>query len=112
MRFVRNSKAAAPSSSSILSNMRARQAEATSEGRTEPTPTIHVKMAETWMAQMVDFLCARDGEALSSDLISHFNGQVQSQDKSLFRSVLKQVATLHKRGDQGVWVIKDEFREN
>lgn len=102
-------KGVAPSSSSLLQRMQNRKFEVHGIEIPNQSPEVRRKLAEEWMTKLVGFLRSKNGEALSSDVIQSFRREVPAQGMSLFRSVLKQTATLHKREGVGVWVIKDEF---
>ncbi|GMH43692.1 hypothetical protein BSKO_11614 [Bryopsis sp. KO-2023] len=111
-------RSGAPTSSSILSQMRSRKNGAISAGRDSGGPSRSTPagspsksvLADRWMRQVVTFLCRRGGEASSSEVISHFQKEVSPENMALFRSILKQVATLHRKQKGGVWVIKNEFK--
>lgn len=125
---------AAPSSSSLLAQIRARQqapgmgphlsaaapstssatppATPGSEGEGGPGTEAGDGTADILLCQIVSFLEAKGGAAPSKELVDHFNQVVRPQQMMLFRQLLKQVATLTKTSASGSsqWTLKDEFR--
>jgi DNA excision repair protein ERCC-6 len=118
----------APSSTSILSNLAARQ------GRPNPaalsandTPSASSSRASTpsaatpqsfrgrRMLEMIrDFMMTHGGVVPSRMLVDHFDHYVRAQPgrNEEFKEMLKTIATLEKSGSaqRGRWVLKDEWR--
>lgn len=116
-----------PSSSSILSNLAARQ------GRSAPTPTGGISPSASSsrastpaattpssfrgrrMLEMIrDFMMTHGGVVPSQMLVDHFDHYVRAQPgrNEEFKEMLKAVATLERSGSaaRGRWVLKDEWR--
>ncbi|KAL5120641.1 DNA repair protein rhp26 [Pleosporales sp. CAS-2024a] len=112
----------APSSTSILSNLAARQ------GRLNPGTTTTVASSASWsrattpqtfrgkrMMEMIrDFMMTHGGVVPSRMLVDHFDYYCRAQPgrNDEFKEMLKMMATLEKNGSaqRGRWVLKDEWR--
>lgn len=95
-------------SSNILAKIRARNAEATSLAVQSP----EVSRAKSLADRIIAYLDSRGGSASSASVASTFRDSEASGDPELFKSVLKQVATL-RRGQGGrAWLLKREFRSD
>ncbi|KAH7088330.1 SNF2 family N-terminal domain-containing protein [Paraphoma chrysanthemicola] len=109
---------AAPSSSSILSNLAARQ------GRPDPTTTSSASSRASTppqsfrgkrMLEMIrDFMMTHGGVVPSQMLIDHFDRYCRAQPgrNEEFKEMLKMIATLERSGSaqRGRWVLKEEWR--
>jgi DNA excision repair protein ERCC-6 len=115
----------APSSTSILSNLAARQ------GRLNPGTTTNISGASSRastpsastpqsfrgkrMLEMIrDFMMTHGGVVPSRMLVDHFDHYCRAQPgrNEEFKEMLKTIATLEKSGSaqRGRWVLKDEWR--
>jgi DNA excision repair protein ERCC-6 len=108
----------APSSTSILHNLAARQ------GRPDPTTSSRASTPSTTspqtfrgrrMLEMIrDFMMTHGGVVPSRMLVDHFDHYCRAQPgrNEEFKEMLKTIATLEKSGSaqRGRWVLKDEFR--
>ncbi|KAF1836949.1 hypothetical protein BDW02DRAFT_544980 [Decorospora gaudefroyi] len=111
-----------PSSTSILSNLAARQ------GRPDPssssrsstpsaaaTPTTHQTFRGRRMLEMLrDFMLTHGGTVPSRMLVDHFDHYCRAQPgrNEEFKEMLKLIATFEKSGSaqRGRWVLKEEWR--
>ena len=59
-----------------------------------------------------DYLNAQGGSAPTQMLVDHFNRYCGNEQRTAeFREMLKQIASLDKRGrGRGLWVLKEEYR--
>lgn len=106
-----------PSSSSVLSNLAARQGNTSTPG----TPTSNRSGASTpqqprgreFLVLIRDYLQAHGGMVYTQNLIDHFNRYCGTPQRTAeFKEMLKKIATLEKgRNGRGRWVLKDEWRQ-
>lgn len=120
--------AAALSSSALLARLRARNQQALAAGH-EPSdgragaagsagPSSSADagpssgpddLADLLAARIVSYLQSQNGSARTNDILAAFRQDVGAERMPLFKQLLKQLATLRKRADGGVWVLKREF---
>ncbi|KAF1947810.1 DNA repair and recombination protein RAD26 [Clathrospora elynae] len=114
----------APSSTSILSNLAARQGRpnpvsntvsASSSRGSTPSATTSQSFRGRRMLEMIrDFMMTHGGVVPSRMLVDHFDHYCRSQPgrNEEFKEMLKLIATLEKSGSaqRGRWVLKDEWR--
>jgi DNA excision repair protein ERCC-6 len=107
----------APSSTSILSNLAARQGRpAPSSGSSRnPAATTPSTFRGRRMLEMIrDFMLTHGGEVPSRMLVDHFDHYCRAQPgrNEEFKEMLKLIATLEKSGSaqRGRWVLKEEWR--
>jgi DNA excision repair protein ERCC-6 len=115
----------APSSTSILSNLAARQGRlnpgtttnvsASSSRASTPSVTTSQSFRGKRMMEMIrDFMMTHGGVVPSRMLVDHFDHYCRAQPgrNEEFKEVLKTIATLEKSGSaqRGRWVLKDEWR--
>ncbi|KAF1365278.1 DNA repair and recombination protein RAD26 [Lizonia empirigonia] len=113
-----------PSSTSILSNLVARQGRpastipstsASSSRASTPSVTTPNSFRGRRMLEMIrDFMMTHGGVVPSQMLVDHFDHYVRAQPgrNEEFKEMLKTVATLERSGSaqRGRWVLKDEWR--
>ena len=113
-----------PSSSSILSNLAARQGRplstapstpASSSRASTPSAATPASFRGRRMLEMIrDFMMTHGGVVPSQMLVDHFDHYVRAQPgrNEEFKEMLKAVATLERSGSaqRGRWVLKDEWR--
>ncbi|KAF2633730.1 hypothetical protein BU25DRAFT_11938 [Macroventuria anomochaeta] len=115
-----------PSSSSILSNLAARQGRpiststapltsASSSRASTPSATTPSSFRGRRMLEMIrDFMMTHGGVVPSQMLVDHFDHYVRAQPgrNEEFKEMLKTVARLERSGSaqRGRWVLKDEWR--
>lgn len=92
-------------SSELLAKMRERQAAATAAATTSP----ELSRAQNLATRVAGFIQSKGGSAPSAEVAAAFQRLVSAGDLALFKSVLKQVATLQRQGGVKVWVLKPEF---
>lgn len=95
-------------SSSILAKIRSRNKEAASLAVQNPDVSAGKQLAESIAA----FLQSQGGSASSSSIASHFQSNANQGPISpdLFKSLLRQVATLVRTQNGRVWKLRSEFR--
>ena len=118
------SRPGAPSSTSILNNLAARQgrpnptaiaAASTSRGSTPAAATTPQTFRGRRMLEMIrDFMLTHGGTVPSRMLVDHFDHYCRAQPgrNEEFKEMLKLIATLEKSGSaqRGRWVLKDEWK--
>ncbi|KAI3661344.1 hypothetical protein MP638_007139 [Amoeboaphelidium occidentale] len=96
----------APSSSSILQKLKQRK-----EGIESQSSNAGAKSSEVLITKLVDFLKGqRMFSASSGAVVNAFKGQTSGLNTVLFRKLLKSVADFERKGKEGVWILKQEFR--
>jgi DNA excision repair protein ERCC-6 len=116
---------AAPSSTSILTNLAARQGRlnpgtttatsASSSRASTPSGTTPQSFRGKRMLELIrDFMMTHGGVVPSRMLVDHFDHYCRAQPgrNEEFKEMLKTIATLEKSGSaqRGRWVLKDEWR--
>ncbi|KAL5990544.1 hypothetical protein ACLOJK_011446 [Asimina triloba] len=75
------------------------------------TPKVsHKKLLEPdiLVDQLFTFIQCLGGSARSTDIVKHFKAKVPSDDLSLFKDLLKEIASLKKDSNGSTWVLKPE----
>ncbi|KAI3806081.1 hypothetical protein L1987_21973 [Smallanthus sonchifolius] len=111
------------SSSELLAKIRGTQEQAASDaldhqlgagsssnGRTRSTHNLGGVQPEVLIRQICTFLQQRDGISDSASIVKHFKERIPSEDLPLFKSLLKEIATLEKNPSGSSWVLKPEYR--
>jgi DNA excision repair protein ERCC-6 len=104
---------AGPSSSSILSNLAARQtADTSSASSRRDSPAAGQPRGKDFMILIRDYLRAHGGSVYTQMLIDHFNRYCGTEQRTAeFKEMLTKIAKLDRgRNGRGKWVLKDEFR--
>ncbi|KAI4364090.1 hypothetical protein MLD38_020227 [Melastoma candidum] len=84
-------------------------------GRSEAGPSrsshgaSHIQ-PEILIRQICTFLQQRDGRTDSATIVQHFKERIPSKDLPLFKSLLKEIATLTKDPNGSLWVLKPEYQ--
>ncbi|KAH0286002.1 hypothetical protein KCU62_g7051, partial [Aureobasidium sp. EXF-3399] len=112
-----------PSSTSILSNLSARQnltrpsastpATSTTASRAGTPASPHQPKGREFLALIRDYLLAHGGKVYTQNLIDHFNRVCGSAQRTAeFKEMLKVIAVLEKgsRG-RGKWVLREEYKK-
>lgn len=109
----------APSSSSILSNLAARQglnstSSPSSSRNLTPPPSNELKPRD-WMRMIPAYIRRQGGSVPSQMLIVHFDNMCRTAQNTVdFKACLQEVAKLEKGANngrgRGRWVLKEEFR--
>ncbi|RCI03157.1 hypothetical protein CU098_000671, partial [Rhizopus stolonifer] len=94
------------SSSSLLARMRERKAMASHE---PPEPNILDNTErEGMIVKIQDYLTQHHGRGTSKDIMDNLGIHISQEQVLIFRKMLQAIAKFQK--DQGVWVLKEEFR--
>ncbi|KAL8224966.1 hypothetical protein R6Q57_017523 [Mikania cordata] len=123
-RFVAGASAGkALSSSDLLAKLRGTQEQAigdaldhqlgagsSSNGRTRSSRNLGGVQPEILIRQICTFLQQRDGISDSASIVKHFKERIPSEDLPLFKSLLKEIATLEKNPNGSSWVLKHEYQ--
>ncbi|KAG5461509.1 MAG: P-loop containing nucleoside triphosphate hydrolase protein [Olpidium bornovanus] len=116
--------AAAPSSSSVLSNMKHRSApgdrrrqpgdrtaKSGGSGEAIEAKLMDESKRENLVVKIREFLCLR-GEAgmSSSEIVENFKLRIRDEDVPMFRKMLRGIADFHREADgNGYWKLKADF---
>lgn len=65
---------------------------------------------EILIRQICTFLQQRGGSTDSASIVHHFKERIPSKDLPLFKSLLKEIATLTKDPSGSLWVLKLEYQ--
>ena len=118
----RGGRAGVPSSSSVLSNLAARQSQQATEDNAGTSGQRSDRMPQggEFLGMIRDYLKAHGGRAYTQMLINQFNRFCTTERRTAeFKEMLKKIAYLDKdvvrgrggRGGRGQWVLKDEFKD-
>lgn len=66
---------------------------------------------EVLIRQICTFLQQKSGSVTSAIIVEHFKDRIPSKDLPLFKSLLKEIATLHKEPSGSRWVLKAEYSQ-
>lgn len=65
---------------------------------------------EVMIRQICSFMQQKGGQSDSASITQHFKDRIQSKDLPLFKSLLKEIATLDKDSTGARWILKPEYR--
>lgn len=65
---------------------------------------------EVLIRQICTFLQQRGGRTSSASIVNHFKDRIPTKDLSLFKNLLKEIATLEKNPNGSVWVLNPEYQ--
>ncbi|GMH02332.1 hypothetical protein Nepgr_004171 [Nepenthes gracilis] len=121
------------SSAELLARIRGNQARAVSDGlvhqfglasssstrarSTDPGPSSRSSrnltgvQPEIMIRQLCTFIQHRGGSATSSSIVEHFKDRIPSEDLTLFKNLLKEIASLERDQNGSLWVLKPEHRQ-
>ncbi|MFS7975388.1 putative DNA helicase chromatin remodeling SNF2 family [Helianthus anomalus] len=85
-------------------------ASSSSNGRTRSTRNLGGVQPEVLIRQICTFLQQRDGISDSASIVKHFKERIPTEDLPLFKSLLKEIATLEKNPNGSSWILKPEYR--
>lgn len=111
----------APSSAELLNRIRGSREQAIGAGREQLQPPFSSSSGsssrvgslqpEVLIRQICSFVQQRGGSADSSSIVNHFRDRVPPEDDSLFKNLLKEIATLRKDQNGSFWVLKSEYKD-
>ncbi|XP_024016473.1 protein CHROMATIN REMODELING 8 isoform X3 [Eutrema salsugineum] len=105
----------APSSAELLNRIRGNKAQAVGFGREQPPPSSSSSSGslqpEVLIRQICSFVQQRGGKVDTTSIVNHFRDRVSSEDKLLFKNLLKEIATLRKDENTSFWVLKSEYKD-
>lgn len=81
-----------------------------SNGRTRSSHNLGGVQPEVLIRQICTFLQQQDGASDSASIVRHFKERIPSEDLPLFKSLLKEIATLEKIPNGSSWILKPEYR--
>lgn len=105
------------SSSELLARIRGNQERAVGAAHNEaggPSRSVSSSSSiqpEVLIRQICTYIQQRGGSASSASIVEHFKDRVPSKDLPLFKSLLKEIASLQKNPGGSVWVLKSEYHE-
>ncbi|XP_076928066.1 protein CHROMATIN REMODELING 8-like [Bidens hawaiensis] len=80
-----------------------------SSGRTRLSCDLGGVQSEVLIRQICTFLQQRDGSSDSASIVKHFKERIPTEDLPLFKSLLKEIATLEKSPNGSSWILKPEY---
>lgn len=85
-------------------------------GRSEAGPSRSSSSSSTVQPEVLirricTYIQQRGGSTNSASIVEHFKDRVPSEALPLFKSLLKEIASLQKNPGGSVWVLKAEYRE-
>ncbi|KAI7730455.1 hypothetical protein M8C21_000925 [Ambrosia artemisiifolia] len=78
-------------------------------GRMRSTRNLGGVQPEVLIRQICTFLQQRDGISDSASIVKHFKERIPTEDLPLFKSLLKEIATLEKNPNGSSWILKPEY---
>ncbi|XAR61085.1 DNA helicase [Bertholletia excelsa] len=66
---------------------------------------------EVLIRQICTFIQLRGGSSNSASIVEHFKDRIPSKDLSLFKNLLKEIATLEKDSTGSYWVLKPDYQQ-
>lgn len=104
------------SSAELLAAMRSKRSLSPEADGADP-------VSQTWIEQNSDYMemirdirsfvacgASVDGQASTSELLDQFRSRIPMQTTAKFKSMLKQLCSLHKIDGVGIWKLKPEFQ--
>uniref|UniRef100_A0A1J3DH62 Protein CHROMATIN REMODELING 8 n=1 Tax=Noccaea caerulescens TaxID=107243 RepID=A0A1J3DH62_NOCCA len=108
----------APSSAELLNRIRGSREQAIGVGHEQiqsPFPSSSGSSSslqpEVLIRQLCSFIQKRGGSADTTSIVNHFMDKVPDKDSALFKSLLKEIATLRKDQNRSFWVLKPEYTD-
>lgn len=80
-----------------------------SNDRARSTRDLGGVQPEVLIRQICTFLQQRDGISDSASIVKHFKERIPTEDLPLFKSLLKEIATLEKNPGGSSWILKPEY---
>lgn len=81
-----------------------------STGRARSSHNLGGVQPEVLIRQICTFLQQRGGISDSASIVLHFKDRIPSKDLPVFKSLLKEIATLQKDQNGSSWVLKPEYQ--
>lgn len=81
-----------------------------SSSRTPSSHNLGGVQPEVLIRQICTFLQQRDGVSDSATIVQHFKDRIPAKDLPLFKSLLKEIATLQKNPNGSSWILKPEYQ--
>ncbi|XP_048620288.1 protein CHROMATIN REMODELING 8 isoform X3 [Brassica napus] len=107
----------APSSAELLNKIRGSREQAIGVGleQTQTSSSSSSRVGslqpEVLIRQICSFVQRKGGSTDTSSIVNHFSDRVPAKDVPLFKSLLKEIATLRKDPNGSVWVLKSEYKD-
>ncbi|XP_047959154.1 protein CHROMATIN REMODELING 8 isoform X1 [Salvia hispanica] len=70
-----------------------------------------VVLPELLIRQICSFIQRQGGSSTSATIVDHFKDRIPSKDLPLFKSLLKEIASLEKNPSGSYWVLKPEYHD-
>ncbi|KAL1550126.1 Protein CHROMATIN REMODELING 8, variant 2 [Salvia divinorum] len=68
-------------------------------------------LPELLIRQICSFIQRQGGNSTSATIVDHFKDRIPSKDLPLFKSLLKEIASLEKNHSGSYWVLKPEYHD-
>lgn len=107
----------APSSAELLNKIRGSREQAIGVGLEQTQSSLSSSsrvgslQPEVLIRQICSFVQRKGGSTDTSSIVNHFSDRVPAKDVPLFKSLLKEIATLRKDPNGSVWVLKSEYKD-
>ncbi|KVH94289.1 Helicase, C-terminal [Cynara cardunculus var. scolymus] len=111
------------SSSELLAKIRGTQEQAVSDalehqlgatsssvGRNRSSNNLGGAPPEVLIRQICSFIQQRGGSCDSASIVQHFRDRIPSKDLPIFKSLLKEIATLQRNPNGSSWILKPEYQ--
>lgn len=111
------------SSSELLAKIRGTQEQAvgdalehqlgaasSSAGRNRSSNNLGGAPPEVLIRQICTFIQQRGGSCDSASIVQHFKDRIPSKDLPVFKSLLKEIATLQRNPNGSSWILKPEYQ--
>ncbi|KAL7584431.1 hypothetical protein Lser_V15G41839 [Lactuca serriola] len=102
------------SSSELLAKIRGTQEQAVGDalgaGSSVRPQNLGGVQPEVLIRQICSFLQQRGGTTDSGSIVDHFKDRIPSKDLPVFKSLLKEIATLQKTPNGSSWILKSEYQ--
>lgn len=105
------------SSTELLARMNRNQEIAASQGLTSSSSsrgrsTSNIStQPEVLIRHICTFIQQKGGRTNSTSIVNHFRDRIPSKDLPLFKSLLKEIATMEKTSNESFWILKPEYKD-
>ncbi|KAL4558658.1 hypothetical protein LXL04_036859 [Taraxacum kok-saghyz] len=98
-------------SSELLAKIRGTREQAVSDATGGGAPRLGgAVQPEVLIRQICSFLQERGGVSDSGSIVEYFKDRIPSKDLPVFKSLLKEIATLQKNPNGSSWILKPEYQ--
>lgn len=101
------------SSSSLLRNILKRSESRLDDDNVKGNMNDNKKAASELLDQIRTFIAFQakdDGQATTQELLDAFTTKLPPSESANFKAMLREICDFERKGDLGVWVLKEEYR--